>query len=206
MQTTLTLQKVRCQRQQQNVVFDKDFSLPTFDEATRIGLQMFDTSTDDLKKKKLPKFTENVKPQTFAGTPAHITLMFNKDLANLAIMQPLIPVGQSQEVTISFCVAEVPKGIIPGTTLAPFVVVFIGGKSHHITVDSGAFTPASMKNVAQAYLSGKDTAVFETKPECTKATEKTPAVNKPSQTLTCNFCVVATSKTSITGCNVIALN
>ena len=206
MQTTLTLPKVTCQRQQQNVVFDKSFSLPKFDEATRIGLQMFDTLTDDFNKKQLPKFTENVKPQTFAGTPAHITLMFNKDLANLAIMQPLIPVGESKEVTVSFCVAEVPEGIMSGTTLAPFVVVFIGGKSHHITLDSGTFTPSSMKNVAQAYLSGKDTAVFETKPDYTKATEKTPAVNKPSQTLTCNFCVVATQTTTITGCNVIALN
>ena len=206
MQTTLTLPKVTCQRQQQNIVFDNGFSLPKFDDATRIGLQMFDTSTDDLKKKQLPKFTENVKPQTFAGTPAHITLMFNEKLAELAIMQPHIPVGKSQEVTVSFCVAEVPEGIMSGTTLAPFVVVFIGGKSYHITLDSGTFTPASMKNVAQAYLSGKDTAVFETKSGDTKATEKTSAVNKPSQKLTCKFAVVATSKTSITGLNVIALN
>jgi hypothetical protein len=63
-----------------------------------------------------------------------------------------------------------------------------------------------MKNVTQAYFSGKDTAVFETNPVYTKATEKTPAVNKPSQTLTCKFCVVATQTTTITGCNVIALN
>lgn len=206
MQTTLTLQKVRCQRQQQNVVFTTGFSLPKFDDATRLGLQMFDMSTEDPKKKQLPKFTENVKPQGFAGTPAHITLMFNEKLAELAIMRPLIPVGESREVTVSFCVAEVPEGIMSGTTLAPFLVVFIGEKSYHITIDSGIFTPASMKNVAQAYFSGKDTAVFETNPVYTKATEKTPAVNKPSQTLTCNFRVVTTSATTIIGGNVVALN
>jgi hypothetical protein len=55
-------------------------------------------------------------------------------------------------------VAEVPEGIMSGTTLAPFVVVFIDGKSYHITLDSGPFTPSSMKNVTQAYFSGKDTA------------------------------------------------
>jgi hypothetical protein len=206
MQTTLTLQKVKCQRQQQNVVFKTGFSLPKFDEATRLWLQKFDTSTEDPKKKQLPRFTENVKPQGFAETPAHITLMFIKDLANLAIMQPLIPVGQSQEVTVSFCVAEVPEGIMSGTTLAPFLVVFIGEKSYHITIDSGIFTPASMKHVARAYFSWKDTAVFETNPVYTKATEKTPAVNKPSQTLTCNFRVVTTSATTIIGGNVVALN
>lgn len=194
MQTTLTLQKVKCQRQQQNVVFVNDFPSAKFDRATTLGMQMYDSTVEDKLKGKLPQF---MKGNDFAGTPAHITLMFNEKLAELAIMQPLIRVGQSQEVTVSFCVAEVPEGIMSGTTLAPFVVVFIGGKSYHITLDSGTFTPASMKNVAQAYFSGKDTAVFET---------KTPAVNKPSQTLECKFCVVATQKTTITGCNVIALN
>jgi hypothetical protein len=203
MQTTLTLQKVKCQRQQQNVVFDRDFASAKFDRATTLGMQMYDSTVEDKLKGKLPQF---MKGNDFAGTPAHITLMFNEKLAELAIMQPHIPVGESREVTVSFCVAEVPEGIMSGTTLAPFVVVFIGGKSYHITLDSGTFTPASMKNVAQAYLSGKDTAVFETKPDYTKATEKTPAVNKPSQKLTCKFAVVATSKTSITGLNVIALN
>jgi hypothetical protein len=200
MQTTLTLPKVKCQRQQQNVVFDKDFAPAKFDRATTLGMQMYDSTVEDPLKGKLPQF---MKGNGFAGTPAHITLMFNKDLANLAIMQPLIPVGQSQEVTVSFCVAEVPEGIMSGTTLAPFVVVFIGGKSYHITLDSGTFTPASMKNVAQAYLSGKDTAVFEIDPS--KVKQNTP-LKIQSQTLKCNFCVVATQKTTITGCNVIALN
>jgi hypothetical protein len=206
MQTTLILQKVRCQRQQQNVVFDKVFALPTFDEQTRVALQTFDTSTDDVRKKKLPKFLENVKLQGFDGTPAHITLMFNEKGTDMSFMQPLISVGESREVTVSFCVAEVPEGIVEGTTLAPFVVVFICGKSYHITIDSGTFTPASMKNVAQAYFSGKHTAEFETKPEISKVSGKTSAVNKPSQKLTCEFAVVGTSKTTITGCNVIALN
>ena len=203
MQTTLTLQKVNCHRQQQNVVFDKVFALPTFDEQTRVALQTFDKSTDDIRKKKLPKFAENVKLQGFDGTPAHITLMFNEKGTDMSFMQPLISVGESREVTVSFCVAEVPEGIVEGTTLAQFVVVFICGKSYHITIDSGTFTPASMKNVAQAYFSGKHTAEFETKPEISG---KTSAVNKLSQKLTCEFAVVGTSKTTITGCNVIALN
>jgi hypothetical protein len=187
-------------------VFDKVFALPTFDEQTRVALQTFDTSTDDVRKKKLPKFLENVKLQGFDGTPAHITLMFNEKGTDMSFMQPLISVGESREVTVSFCVAEVPEGIVEGTTLAPFVVVFICGKSYHITIDSGTFTPASMKNVAQAYFSGKHTAEFETKPEISKVSGKTSAVNKPSQKLTCEFAVVGTSKTTITGCNVIALN
>jgi hypothetical protein len=203
MQTTLSLETLKCQRQQQAVVFNTDFAPANIDEATKLWLKNFDTSTEDPRKKQLPNFTENVNPKGFAGTPAHITLMFNPNRPDLAIMQPLIPVGESREVTVSFCVAEVPEGIMPGTTLAPFVVVFICKKSHHITLDSGPFTPASMKNVAKSYFSGEDTAVFETKP---KATEKTPAVNKPSQMLECKFRVVATSNTTITGYNVIALN
>jgi hypothetical protein len=200
MQTTLTIQKVKCQRQQQNVVFDKDFAPAKFDRATTLGMQMYDTTVEDKLKGKLPQF---MKGNGFAGTPAHITLMFNEKLAELAIMSPLIPVGESREVTVSFCVAEVPEGIMSGTTLAPFVVVFIGEKSYHITLDSGPFTNGSMKNVTQAYLSGNDTAVFEIDPS--KVKQNTP-LKIQSQTLTCNFCVVATQKTTITGCNVIALN